>query len=147
MPLKKKYGRPAWWVLCALWLAVIFGHSLMPADLSKAESLGLLARLTTAHPFLTDHLLRKFAHFSEFALLGLLLSQCFRAGFVSPVLAALLCALSDETIQLHVLGRSGQVRDVWIDFAGALVTIGLTFLVRTVARRVRSGRPGPGESA
>ena len=145
--MEKKFGSPVWWVLCALWLAVIFGHSLMPADLSKAESLGLLARLTAALPVLTDRLLRKLAHFSEFALLGLLLSQCFRAGFVPPALAALLSALSDETIQLFVTGRSGQVRDVWIDFAGAILAIGLTFLVRAVVRRVRSARPDPGTAA
>ena len=136
--MESKNGRPVWWVLCVLWLAVVFGHSLLPAELSKAESGGLLARLTTGMPFLTDHLLRKFAHFSEFGLLGLLLAQCLRAGFARPALAALLCALADETIQLFVPGRSGQVKDIWIDFAGAVLAIGLTVLARMLLRRARA---------
>ena len=115
--MDRRYGRPVWWVLCALWLAVIIGHSLMPAQISQAESRGLLARLASGLPFLTDHLLRKAAHFSEFGLLGLLLAQCLRAGFAQPALAALLCALADETVQLYVPGRSGQVRDILIDWA------------------------------
>lgn len=136
--MERRYGRPVWWVLCALWLAVIIGHSLMPAKLSHAESSGLLTRLTTALPFITHRLLRKLAHFSEFGLLGLLLAQCFRDGFAKPAMASMLCALADETVQLFVPGRSGQVRDVWIDFAGAVLAIGLTMLLRKCAKRTRS---------
>ena len=137
--MERRYGRPIWFVLCAAWLAVIFGHSLMPAELSKVESGGLLAWLSKAMPFLTDRLLRKLAHFSEFAVLGLLLAQCLRAGFSQPALAALLCAAADETVQLYVPGRSGQVRDIWIDFAGALTAVALTLLVRRIVllRRLR----------
>ena len=136
--MERRFGRPAWWVVCVLWLAVIIGHSLMPAKLSHAESSGLLTRLTTALPFITHRLLRKLAHFSEFGLLGLLLAQCFRAGFVQPALASLLCAVADETVQLYVPGRSGQVSDVWIDFAGAVLAIGLTLLLRRFAKRAGS---------
>ena len=138
--MDRRYGRPVWWVLCALWLAVIIGHSLMPAQISQAESRGLLARLASGLPFLTDHLLRKAAHFSEFGLLGLLLAQCLRAGFAQPALAALLCALADETVQLYVPGRSGQVRDILIDFAGAALAVGLTLLVRRIrTENLRTG--------
>ena len=143
--MERKFGRPVWWILCALWLAAVFGQSLLPAEVSQAESHGLLARLTAAVPFLTDHLLRKLAHFSEFAMLGLLLAQCLPAGFAKPALTALLCALTDETIQMFVPGRSGQVRDVWIDFAGAVLMIGLSVLVRTLFRRTRSKTMIPDE--
>lgn len=34
--------------------------------------------------------------------------------------SGLLVALTDETIQLFVPGRSGQVTDVWLDFLGIL---------------------------
>ena len=37
-----------------------------------------------------------------------------------PVLGGLLTALTDETIQLFVPGRSGQVTDIWIDFSGVM---------------------------
>ena len=133
--MTREYGRRFWRVLCALWIAAIFLHSLMPAELSKAESGGLLAWLAVLFPGLTHHLLRKLAHFSEFAVLGVLLSQCFRVRVSRPLLAGLLCALCDETIQLFVPGRSGEIRDLWIDFAGAALAVGLTLLVR----RIRTG--------
>ena len=37
-----------------------------------------------------------------------------------PMLGGLLTALTDETIQLFVPGRSGQVTDIWIDFSGVM---------------------------
>ena len=45
-------------------------------------------------------------------------------------MASLLTALTDETIQLFVPGRSGQVTDVWIDFSGVLtgLVVGLILL-------------------
>ncbi len=136
-------GRRLWRVLCIVWLAVIFGQSLLPAELSQAESGLLLARLDIT--MLTDYLLRKFAHFFEFAVLGFLLARCLEGPFVRPGLAALLCGLADETVQLFVPGRSGQITDVWIDFAGAALAIALTLWTRKRARRKRGpDRPGPG---
>ena len=133
--MKKEFGRWYWWVLCALWLAVILGHSLMPAEASKAESGGLLAWLSTLFPFLTEHLLRKLAHGTEFALLGFLLAQCLRGRCSWPLLTGLVCALTDETIQLFVPGRSGEVRDVWIDFAGVTAAVALVCFLRFLRRR------------
>ena len=133
--MKREFGRWPWWLLCAMWLAVIFSQSLMPAALSKAESGGLLARLSALLPFLTERALRKLAHFSEFAVLGGLLSFCLRVRISRPLLAGLLCALGDETIQLFVPGRSGQVSDVWIDFAGAAAAIAAMFLIRRLWKR------------
>ncbi len=132
--MEKRYGRPVWWVLCAVWIAVIFFQSLLPAELSEAESNSLFARLAVLLPFLTACALRKLAHFTEFAVLGVLLAQCLRRGFARPALAAVLCAMADETIQLFVPGRSGEVRDVWIDFAGAAVAVGLSLLIRSRRR-------------
>ena len=39
-------------------------------------------------------------------------------SFILPLLLGLLTALCDETIQLFVEGRSGQISDVWLDAAG-----------------------------
>ncbi len=134
-PVKREYGRWFWWVLCALALAVIFGHSLMPAAVSHGESVGLLARLIALFPFLTHRLLRKLAHFSEFFVLGFLLAQCLRVRLSRPLLAGLLCALADETIQTFVAGRSGEVRDVWIDFSGVVLAAVLVYFVRYLRGR------------
>ena len=142
--MRREYGRRFWWVLCALWLAVILAHSLMSAELSAAESGSLLAWLSGLFPALTEHALRKLAHFSEFAVLGLLLAQCLRVRITRPLLAGVLCAMADETVQLFVSGRSGEVRDVWIDFSGAAAAVILTFLVRFLRNR-RAPAPEPRE--
>ena len=143
--MQKRPVRVLWWVLCALWLMLIFGHSMMPASLSHAESSGLLSRLTAALPVLTHRLLRKLAHFTEFAVLGFLLAQCLPAKPQYSLFAGLFCALCDETIQLFVLGRSGQVRDIWIDFAGVACAVAVTELLWLLVRRLRARRKLPAE--
>lgn len=76
---------------------------------------------------ITEHLVRKLAHFCEYMLEGFWLMLCLRVytrHFVRhiswPILGALLTAVCDETIQLFTAGRSSQLTDVWIDFAGAM---------------------------
>lgn len=111
-----------WLVLTVLWLIVIFGHSAMPSEVSRQESLGVLSWLTKLLPDLSHSTLRKLGHFSEFGILGLLLTGCFRRSgsfrFHQPLLAGLVVAFLDETLQIFVAGRSGQITDVWIDLAG-----------------------------
>ena len=86
---------------------------------------------------LTMHIVRKLAHFCEYLLEGFLLMLCLRVytrhffKHVSwPMLGGLLTALTDETIQLFVPGRSGQVTDIWIDFSGVMtgLLVGLILL-------------------
>lgn len=119
-------NRAFYFWLCAslAWLCVIYGHSLMPAEVSDGESRSVFAWLSQYLPWLTHHLLRKLAHFSAFALLGVLFTCTLRQTKyfhpVRPMLMALAAAFVDETIQLFVEGRSGQVSDMWIDFAGAV---------------------------
>ncbi len=74
-------------------------------------------------------LVRKAAHFSEYALLGYLVGLlCVRrdgrSRFFLPEAACLAAALIDEGIQLFSAGRAAQLRDVCIDLSGA--TLGLT---------------------
>ncbi len=74
-------------------------------------------------------LVRKAAHFSEYALLGYLMgllcvSRDGRSRFLLPEAGCLAAAAVDECIQLFSVGRSAQLRDVCIDLSGA--TLGLT---------------------
>lgn len=122
-----------WLIFLLVWLAVIFGHSAMPAEVSRKESLGIFAWLQLCFPWLTHTLLRKLGHMTEFAILGVLLTGCFfRAGkrrLYLPLASAMLVALCDETLQLFIPGRSGEIRDVWIDLGGALLGVLLTRLL------------------
>ena len=118
-------------VVCTL---LIWSNSLRNADQSNAQSGALFALLQPyLAPFGLDGtlghaLLRKAAHMTEFAVLGLLWSgELAKAGGrITLKRAALrwqtcmLTALADETIQLFFDGRGSQVTDVWIDFAGVL---------------------------
>ena len=93
--------------------------------------------------WLTEHLVRKAAHFTEYAGLGFLLAMNTGAGIV-PVFsltriakanftAAFCLPFIDETIQLFVEGRSGQISDVWLDMAGIYMGIMITgWLVKIV---------------
>ena len=46
--------------------------------------------------------------------------------------------LCDESIQLLVPGRSGQISDVWLDFAGALTGLAAAALLLWLGRRHRA---------
>ena len=79
---------------------------------------------------LTDHIVRKLAHFCEYTLEGFLLMLCMRVytrnyiwHISVPLLGGVLTALADETIQIYSPGRSSQVTDVWLDSAGVLAGI------------------------
>ena len=113
-------------ILIGLNLALIWGNSLLPADSSSAVSGGVLAFLGKYLPFLMTEmghtLLRKAAHFSEFALLGLLYCGRHRLtkGETPPQLLGfgLAVACIDESIQIFTPGRASSLIDVGIDFSG-----------------------------
>lgn len=89
----------------------------------------------------SEHLVRKLAHFCEYALLGFWLMLALRVytmrvlSHVSwPLLFGLLAGVLDEALQMSVDGRGSSVRDVLIDFSGVvcglLVALFLLLLVR-----------------
>lgn len=120
----KKKAFWVWLLLTALWIGVIFWHSSRVAADSDAESLGLLYYVQKIFPWMTNNLLRKCGHFAEFTILGGLMTGTFRQLknflLLKPIACAALVALCDETLQLFVPGRSGNVRDLWIDLGGAV---------------------------
>lgn len=95
-------------VCAGAWLLVIWGHSCLPAAQSGAESGALTAAA-----------LRTSAHFS----------------WPRALLPGPFAALCDETIQLFVPGRSGQIADVWLDTAGYLTGALLTLLIFRLCRK------------
>lgn len=97
-------------------IVFIFSNSMQIGDVSETASgrvLLLMKKVFTrlgmpgAANHLTDHIVRKLAHFCEYALEGFLLTLCLRVYtrhfFVHiswPILGGLLTALTDETIQM-----------------------------------------------
>lgn len=129
-------------------IVFIFRNSLEVAVVSSSRSQSMMLRvnqmLGRVHlgP-LSEHTIRKLAHFAEFAVEGFLLMLCLRvytAHFVRhtswPLLAGMSTALMDETIQLHVAGRSSSVVDVWLDMAGVVSGLLAALLILLVIRVV-----------
>ena len=128
-------------ILIAVWICVSWGHSMQPAVVSEFESSKFLIVINKVIPVITNddngmYIVRKAAHFTEYAILGVLLCLEFATyikgwfkRFVNPEMAALFVAFVDETIQLFVEGRSGQVSDIWIDIAGAALGIIITLAI------------------
>ena len=120
-------------------IAFIFSNSMAVADVSSVSSGRVLQLLQAVLRHLgmpglaqrlTMHIVRKMAHFCEYTLEGFLLMLCMRVytrryvrHISVPMLAGVLTALTDETIQLFSQGRSSQVTDVWLDSAGVLAGI------------------------
>ena len=83
--------------------------------------------------------LRKYAHMAEYAALAVSSALFFRELLLEkryPVRAvgcslvfSVLYACSDEYHQTFVPGRSGEIRDVFVDLAGVLFGLVLVFLV------------------
>lgn len=95
--------------------------------------------------------IRKLAHMTEYAILGILWAEALHAWGIQmgrtalfSIIIAVLYAFSDEAHQLLVAGRSGQVRDVAIDAAGAAVGVAVAVLIAK-ARERRRKQHLPGE--
>ena len=121
-------------ILIALTLAFIWGNSMQ----SRAVSGGMSGSLKTwleqlLHTEISEFLLRKAAHFLEFAVLGILLTGTFHGArnftLAKPMLFAVLTAMTDETIQAFTPGRNCALSDVWLDAAGALTGAVLLWLI------------------
>ena len=119
------------WLLIAV-LVFIWGNSLLPASVSGAIS-GWLHELLAAllpgegNPSGGDGLLRKLAHFTEFALLGIVLFRLIQNREDKTPVAWLLsmgcgffAACVDELLQHFSPGRAPRFGDVCIDTAGVL---------------------------
>ena len=134
--------------LCTALLIVnilfIWGNSMLPGSVSGAIShwlrniLSFLFPGDSSDPDSGHGLLRKLAHFTEFACLGALfawLLGMLRKPFVSALPCGFLVACIDETLQRFVPDRGPAFKDVMIDTSGALLGIGLLFLGYTIRKR------------
>lgn len=148
------------WIPVVVWITVIFLFSAQNADNSTQTS-SLPAEILAGFfepsfeefddaykNMLLDRcqfIVRKLAHFSVYTVLGILTYNAFR-GFeklslrLSMLFSALFCliyAASDEVHQYFVPGRNCQLRDVLIDFSGAVLGIALTVLFIKLIGRLR----------
>ncbi len=137
-----------------LWCMVIFWFSQQDGDASAQLSDGLTMQvLRRILPGISDlsvaaqaevlglftYIVRKVAHFTEYAILGMLAWFAFRPWVVSVKRTAFLAwifavvyACTDEFHQMFRGGRTPQFMDIGIDSLGALFGIALIVVVRIV---------------
>lgn len=137
----------------------IFAMSSFGSDSSNAQSSQIIQVLHQVFPNLSSRtseldastltfIVRKTAHFTEYAILGVLFYLSYRQTlpqknglqlFVLAILSSFLYACTDEIHQLFVPGRSGQFTDVLVDTLGA--SFGCLILVfSNYLRRVSQAR-------
>lgn len=150
---KKRKTGIIWMILVLIWMGVIFSFSAREADESTAMSHSVgkeIGRIfipefgswseEKQEQFAEriDFPVRKCAHASEYAVLGILLlgtaysfsERWGRKIWISSWCIGTMYAATDELHQLFVPGRSCQIRDVCIDSAGVLAGILLFSLIK-----------------
>ena len=140
------------------WMIFIFSMSSQQAEESSKTSGGIIEKvLEIVYPGFEDlsneaqqaqveklqFAVRKTAHFSIYAVLGALSflsfvtykNLKFKLHLILSGGICLLYALSDEYHQTLVKGRSGELRDVLLDFCGACVAILICSLIRCFIKK------------
>lgn len=130
-------------ILLVSWMVFIFSMSSQDSNKSSNISGGTIRLILSVVPQFNEkseesqdeiveslqHITRKSAHFLGYMLLGILtilLFLEFEKLEYKPQWAFLFCvlyAISDEVHQLFVPGRSGQIKDVFIDSCGSFLGI------------------------
>jgi VanZ family protein len=150
--VETSWGARAWRYLPLLvWMALIFFFS--TGELSGENTsrivrpllLWLFPDISVERLALAHLLVRKAAHFTEYAILALLAARAFadssrvllrRRWFIASLLLVILYALSDEFHQTFVPSRIGSIYDSFIDMSGGLTAL----LLLSVRHRRREKR-------
>ena len=129
-------------LLTIVCVALIFLNSLQNGTNSSKESghvVKLLESLFHSLGFpiaVSEHFIRKLAHFTEYTALGVLLGLTLRSytermmnHIFIPLFIGLAVPVTDEYIQSFVDGRGSMVQDVVLDFTGVCFGLSLTMLI------------------
>ena len=135
------------WALAAACMAAIFYFSSRTADESEQQS-GFFAQLITrlfGIGGFSDFIIRKLAHFTEFAGLGLLFAialkvQTGKAKTPAAIICSSIYAATDEIHQIFVPGRARRVLDWGIDTCGAALGALAVLLIITLAAKNKASK-------
>lgn len=154
------------WFCVIFWMLVIFYFSSENGidSSSRGTEAGKLILSLTGREF-PQYLIRKFAHFTEYAILTFLsylalasssrilisrkivvisekdMKPGFDLNASFSIWITVLYAVVDEYHQLFVPGRSGSIFDVLIDVAGGFLMLIIIRIILFVARLIRKKRP------
>lgn len=151
------------WLPAVIIMAVIFTFSSKPVNASNKSSMTLANHFLNIYENITqtkhqgeartelmesiNHIVRKTAHFCEYAILAAAFALHFyvrrRKGrwlYGKAIIFASLYAATDEFHQTLVPGRGGMVKDVLLDSAGAVTGTFCFFLIILYIIRKRNKR-------
>lgn len=134
------------YILLILWMSLIFCFSNQPAIDSDKVSNGVINKLIQVVEIISNHKfneieldniykyavfpIRKLAHFTLYFILGIFMYLSLYKNtlnskkiFIISLILCFLYACSDELHQIFIPGRSGELRDVFIDTFGSLLSI------------------------
>ena len=145
--MKKAILRIILIILILLWMSLIFSFSAQDGGESSGLSrkIALLFTQDEAKIEIIIPWIRKLAHFSEYALGGILTMSLMltfekvknRWKAVASSLFCIAYAGIDEFHQLYVPGRSGMLRDVYIDSLGVIFGVLVTLLIVKIIKAIR----------
>ena len=143
---KKKYILR--WTMLVLWMCFIFYMSSRSGSESQEQSDLVLSilnffglQLNESIKNIASFIVRKTAHVTEYMILYILIFRVVTlySNTKKSKLIALFCmvlyASTDEIHQLFVSGRSGMVRDVFIDSIGGIIGVGITFVYENIKKK------------
>lgn len=148
---KRMTARVILTVLTVAAVAAIFYNSSQSAVESTERSSpltdwinGILAGFPI--PFsVTENFIRKLAHFTEYAILGTMLSVTYylyllkiKTALIATLITGAAVAVIDEVIQLFPAGRSCQISDMLLDCCGvAFASVIVMLIIRAVENKRR----------
>ena len=136
MTKKRKIYVAVSWVLVLACMGVIFYMSSAGGEESAEMSNSLIQRIFELTGLnISSFVIRKLAHFCEFAGLALLITNAVFASFESKkstvvaFFGTCIYAAGDEIHQIFSDGRACQIRDILIDCSGALLGVAVAYFI------------------
>lgn len=140
----------AFFVLTAMVIAFVFYNSMQDSEESHRAS-GIIEEIVKPIIYKIcgddadiNYIVRKGAHLTEFCLLGLsVMSVVLTVGqkyFGYGLFSVLFVAVIDEYIQ-SFFDRTSSVKDVLIDFTGAMIGFAIGAIVFLIAQKIKKKDP------
>lgn len=146
-------------ILIILWMAGVFYFSNQASTESSKISSGFTDKVlsiwnsskskTPSQKRKIEKIIRKIAHFSVYTLGGILILLHMNTYLFKTKKKVLLSwligtiyAITDETHQLFIPGRSGEIKDVCIDSLGVITGIIIVILVGLIISKFKTCKKG-----
>lgn len=139
-------------ILLTAILAFVWGNSFIPVEKSNdisdkiADAVKpVVEPITVKNVWSFYHNFRKYAHFIEFFLLGVILTLLKfnnkKFNIFAVLFISLAVGVTDESIQI-ISNRSPMVQDVLIDFCGAMTGMAMIFAIYYIIKFINKGKSG-----